>query len=87
MLNSPPPTHTHTQLTLLDGVAFKDKGGEGRLLSDDELRSCFKLSNHRDEPLLAFKAAVGGSSGGGAIKPAAGGMLGRAVQIRCGGGR
>jgi hypothetical protein len=48
------------QLTLLDGVAFKDKGGEGRLLGDEELRACFRLSNHKDDPLLAYKTAAGG---------------------------
>ncbi|KAI8463749.1 MAG: hypothetical protein J3K34DRAFT_526758 [Monoraphidium minutum] len=67
------------ELTLLDGVAFKDRGGEGRLLSDEELRSCFRLTNHKDEPLLTPKAAGGA---GGAAK--GGGRS--SVQIRLEGG-
>ncbi|KIZ02180.1 hypothetical protein MNEG_5775 [Monoraphidium neglectum] len=59
-----PVTHGYPdltfELTLLDGVAFKDKGGEGRLLGDEELRACFRLSNHKDDPLLAYKTAAGG---------------------------
>ncbi|KAI8470506.1 MAG: hypothetical protein J3K34DRAFT_521291 [Monoraphidium minutum] len=56
------------ELTLLDGVAFKDRGGESRLLSDEELKACFKLTNHKDEPLLAHKSAGGGGGGGGAAR-------------------
>lgn len=35
------------QVALVDGVAFKDRGGDGKVLSEDELKSCFKLTNHR----------------------------------------
>jgi len=68
------------QLTLLDGVAYKDKGGEGRLLTDDELRVCFRTANHKDEPLLAYKTAAGGGS------QAAAKAVRHSVQLRLEGG-
>lgn len=35
------------QLVLLDGVMFKERGGDGRQLGPDDLRVCTKLNNHR----------------------------------------
>jgi hypothetical protein len=32
---------------LVDGVAYKDRGGDGRVLGEEELKGCFKLTNHR----------------------------------------
>ncbi|KXZ45073.1 hypothetical protein GPECTOR_59g682 [Gonium pectorale] len=51
------------ELVLLDGVMFRERGGDGRSLGPDDLRACTKLNNHRDEPLLQYKS---GAAGGGA---------------------
>ncbi|GIM13333.1 hypothetical protein Vretimale_16466, partial [Volvox reticuliferus] len=43
------------EVILLDGVMFKERGGDSRILGEDDLRACFKLNNHKDEPLLQAK--------------------------------
>jgi hypothetical protein len=35
------------QINLVDGVRYKDIGGESRDLTDEELKSCFRLANHK----------------------------------------
>jgi hypothetical protein len=37
----------HLEAVLVDGVAYKDRGGDGKVLGEDELKGCFKLTNHR----------------------------------------
>lgn len=51
----------HFEVILVDGVTFKEKGGETRTLSEDELKACFKTSNHKDEALLQHKAGATGN--------------------------
>jgi hypothetical protein len=35
------------QVCLIDGVSYKERGGETRLLPFEEVRSCIKFSNHK----------------------------------------
>lgn len=49
---------TCLQVWLLDGVAFKERGGETRQLGIDELRACAKFKNSKDEALLQPKGTA-----------------------------
>eukprot|EP00775_Hariotina_reticulata_P010151 gene10151-10309_t len=43
---------------LVDGAAFKDRGGESRQLTDEEFRACAKPRNAKEEILLAHKVSA-----------------------------
>ena len=59
----PPHTLPATQLVLLDGVMWKERGGDCRALGADDLRACMKLNNHK---------VRGGRGGAGAVRCGAG---------------
>eukprot|EP00798_Chlamydomonas_sp_ICE-L_P031265 gene31265-6408_t len=50
------------EASLIDGVAFKEKGGDFNILSKEEIQSCVKFTNHGDEPLLQSTSDAPGSS-------------------------
>lgn len=52
----------HFEVSLIDGVVFKEKAGEVRTLSVDDMKACVKFVNGRDEALLQHKAGVSNNS-------------------------
>eukprot|EP00878_Enallax_costatus_P004191 GHUV01004420.1.p1 GENE.GHUV01004420.1~~GHUV01004420.1.p1 ORF type:complete len:375 (+),score=98.38 GHUV01004420.1:140-1264(+) len=46
------------ELNIVDGIAFKERGGEVQQLTDRELRGCIKYTKkEKAEPLLCYKSA------------------------------